>query len=135
VEETWNDMVDNPESIRHLYEIPPPLDGVEIAAIDLSREASSLTIRLFLPTFPDHPPARWPKRSNRATLTLDAYGVDGLKLSGWGRSIIGVTLDISRPRGGRLSLRAAGRGFKLALECDGVRVSNVNGYVREDILN
>jgi hypothetical protein len=128
VRETWNDMVDNPESIRRLYDIPPPLKGVEIAAIDLSREASSLTIRLFLPSFPDNPPGRWPKQYNRAIMTLYAYGVSGLELLGWGWSIIEVTFDFARPPGGRLEMRATGQNIQLAFECDGVRVSGVNGY-------
>lgn len=108
----WYDSCHNPQALHALYDSGEGLDRVRLFAVTLRPDGPHLELRVELPRFPDHPPARWHPEANRVQVAVDIWSVEELKVDGW-----------IPESAGQLTLSRAGDALELAYESDAVRIS------------
>ena len=125
----WYEVCLNPAAMTHLYEVPPPLDRVEVHEVILHRDGPRLTLRIELPAFPDNPPPRWPEGANAAQVTLDLWGVSGFEQKGWGLTNRGA-LALGRNGDSEITFSFESESAYIRGKCEMARISRVSAYVK-----
>lgn len=126
----WSEACQNPEALRHLYADVPDVNPVEIHEVVIRRDGPLLEVRVQLPTFPDHPPARWPEGANTVQVTIDLWGVSDFEQQGWGTENRG-TLALKRLDSGELLFSFESESARLRAKCTLARISRVSAYVND----
>lgn len=122
----WYEACMNPHAIERLYSSGQGLDRVELFELCLDREATHLQLRVQLPRFPDHPPARWGAEANAVQVTVSFWSIDDLRLEGRSGEAIG-DLSLSR-EGERLRLGFASDTVRLSAWCELARIDRFSAY-------
>ena len=109
----WYEACDNPQAFRELYASGEGLDRVRLFAALLHGDGPHLELRVELPRFPDHPPARWrDPEANRVQVTVQVWSVRDLRIEGWTPESAGL-----------LTLDRASDGLALAFQSETVRIN------------
>lgn len=117
----WYESCENPHAFSELYASPEDLDRVELVEVVLRPDGQRLRLRVELPRFPDHPPARWHAGANAVQVAVDFWSVDDLKIEGWSHQAAGV-----------LALVRDGGGLRLAFHADAMRITARCQFARID---
>ena len=123
----WYTFCENPQAIVQLYTAPPSLDDVEIHEIIMQRDGPHMQLRVELGTFPDKPPAKWPKEANAIQMTLDVWGVRELDLAGWGTTNRG-TLTFSRTGENMVRFAFTSPTLHFTGQCLATRIGHFSAY-------
>ena len=125
----WSDLVDNPEFIRQLYAVEPGLENVKIHEVNLHRDGPRLSVRFEIQDFPTNIPKKWSGINFKIVqITLEFWGVAGLKISGFGTS---NASRISISRGGQkdILIAVAGNETEFTLSCNMVRIAKIEPFL------
>jgi hypothetical protein len=122
----WHELTRNPKAISHLYDVVPPLHGMEVTSIQLNRDGPILRVEMDFPRFATHRPERWPAEWNTVAILLDFWGIQDLKLAGFST---GPVLDFSIEKVATgLVVQASGGDIQLGFRCDSIYIQKVTGY-------
>ena len=122
----WLSSCDNPQAIQRLYDSADGLERVELFEAVLQRDGPRLQLRLELPRFPDHPPARWHAEANAVQVVLDLWGAADLSIQGWESSNVG-RFTLAR-NGDALHASFVSQGMRLRARCASARIAEVREY-------
>lgn len=126
----WHEFVDNPKAISHLYDVIPPLRGMEVVAIRLNRDGPTVRIEMDFPVFADHRPHRWSQQWNTVAMQLDFSGITGLKITGLDTSPI--LNFLIRKDDSLLFAEATGDQMSICFQCESVYIQNMTGYMNTE---
>ena len=124
----WFQQCDNAQALERLYDSAEGLDQLRLFEVVLGPE-SHLRMRLALPRFPDHPPARWIPEATEAQVEVDCWFVEQLELDGWRGESEG-TLAIERGEG-KLRISFTSSEVRLRGVCAGARIRGFEAYATE----
>lgn len=125
----WYEACDNPRALRELYTSGDGLERVEMFGVTLHREGTRLGLRIQLPRFPDHPPARWDPHASAVQVTVDFWFVRDLQIEGWGHSNVGVLSLVREEDGLRVTFDSD--AARLSARCDAARIDGFSAYTDE----
>lgn len=122
----WYEACENSQAFGRLYSSGQGLDRVELFEMVLQPYRGHLRLRVELPRFPDHPPARWDPEASAVQVTVDFWFVDDLKVEGWSHEGIGL-LSLSRAADG-LHLSFASEALRITARCEVARIDRFTAY-------
>ncbi|MFJ5734879.1 Imm50 family immunity protein [Streptomyces microflavus] len=83
----WADLAVQTRGLESLYSVIPPLDSVRLRSFHLDWRGPTLTTRIDLPSYPEHPPPDWSERGyDTLQIHLQFLAVDDLAVGGWNPS-------------------------------------------------
>ena len=126
----WHDLSENPRAIGHLYDVVPPLHGMEVVSIRLLRDGPALRIEMDFPRFADHRPERWNPLWNTVAIQLDFWGIEDLKIEGLSTNPV-LDFSVEKTAAGLL-VRASDESMRISFRCSTIYIQKVTGYTHEE---
>ncbi len=123
---SWSKYLENPDAVA-AFGAAEDLGSIELHELIVHRDGPVLRLRFDLPFVPAKFPARWPIEANTTQITLAAWGIGNLSVSGWGISVRGL-LSAGDDSDGRV-LRFTGESCAVQTFYTVLRVEKVSGYV------
>lgn len=130
-----HDLIVNPDALHRLYGRLPDLSGdLRVRSLNLSPYGPTLTLRVDMPGFPEHPPRAWADAGfDTVQCHLAFLAAENITLSGWTPPALG-RLTATTPATGahRIRLTFHGRGTTaLSFDCaEQVTVGHISAYRR-----
>ncbi|MFE2289681.1 Imm50 family immunity protein [Streptomyces sp. NPDC059452] len=127
----WIDLVANPHPLKSLYSAVPPLQSVRLRSLHLDWRGPTLTLRIDLPSYPDHAPPDWSKYGhNTLQLHLRFLAVDDLILDGW-IPATPVDINFSRLDDRRIRTQVPGTALDSTFTCsDSLIIGHLSSFRR-----
>ena len=75
----WYEHVENPQSLKALYNSIPDLTGVELGRVNWNTSYSSVEFHIRMQRFPDNPSKRWGSGNNVVTMIFKLEFVETFK--------------------------------------------------------
>lgn len=128
-----HDLIVNPDTLHRLYGHLPDLSGdLRVRSANLSPYGPTLTLRVDVPGFPEHPPRAWADAGADAVQCHLAFlAAENITLSGWTPPAVGRLTVAPASGAHRVRLTFHGRGAALSFDCaDQVTVGHISAYRR-----
>jgi len=122
----WHQNLENPQAISSLFPGLDDLSLVELHEVIVHRDGPLLRLRFDVQVVPESLPGRWPSDTNTTQITLAAWGMEALRILGWGTSVSGL-LSVERRDNVRI-LSFTSEGCEIRAQYAGLRVEKVHGY-------
>ncbi|MEI5033165.1 Imm50 family immunity protein [Streptomyces sp. S1A(2023)] len=122
-------MTVNSHLLGSLYSVIPPLDSVRLRSFYLDWRGPTLTLRIDLPSYPEHVPSDWSERGHDTLqLHLQFPDLDDLTIHGWIPTVpVAVRLSVRANR--RILVRIAEAGFELSFtSSDSLTVGHLGSF-------
>ncbi|MER8198646.1 Imm50 family immunity protein [Streptomyces microflavus] len=125
----WADLAMQTRGLESLYSVIPPLDSVRLRSFHLDWRGPTLTTRIDLPSYPEHPPPDWSERGyDTLQIHLQFLAVDDLTVGGW---IPPTPVDISFSAlpDRRLLTQISGEGMEFSFTCsDSLLAGHISSF-------
>jgi hypothetical protein len=130
---SWSRYIENPDSLALLGAAAEDFRLIELHELVVHRDGPLLRLRFDVPFVPEQLPVRWPAEANTTQITLAAWGIGDLSLTGWATSVRGLLCAVDD--GNVRVLRFNGESCAVRVSYTALRVENVSGYVNELMAN
>ncbi|WP_424887550.1 Imm50 family immunity protein [Streptomyces sp. XH2] len=123
----WTELLSNPAGIASVYGgTVPPLQGVHIHEVTLSREGPVLKVRLDLPEYPAKAPKKWMTQGfDTVQIELSLGGVRDVTVFGFGTDPIA---DIALVRTDSIKVEVMSSQVRIQANVDSVFLSSISAY-------
>lgn len=123
---SWLNFIENPKTVLGYFDEAPSIESVTAHSLVLRRDGPVAALVFDLIQYPSRPSPRWPEGSNTCQITIDAIGLESVKLSAWGTGVVG-RIEIERiDQNVRLSF-SGDATFQITCAC--LRIACVMGYL------
>ncbi len=127
-ESNWLECVQNPEAVKHIYDVPPTLRRVWLHRIHLEEAGWPCRVVLVTAELPSRPPQRW-SDFNTVHIELGMVNIFDLEANGWPWERF-VSVTTARSQSG-VVFTAIGDGIHLRVKCQGMSVCSLKGSLVE----
>ncbi|WP_367136266.1 MULTISPECIES: Imm50 family immunity protein [Streptomyces] len=123
----WVELLSNPAGITSVYGgTVPPLEGVHIHEVTLSREGPLLKVRLDLPEYPAKAPKKWMTQGcDTVQIEISLGGVRDVTVFGFGTDPIA---DIILTRTDSIKVEVVSSQVRIQATADSAFVSSISAY-------
>ncbi|MFI7083420.1 Imm50 family immunity protein [Streptomyces anulatus] len=125
----WADLTVNSHRLGSLYSVIPSLESVRLRSFHLNWRGPALTLRIDLPSYPEHVPPDWFERGHDTLqVHVQFSAIDHLTMQGWIPTVpLNVALSARANR--RILARIATDGFELSFTCsDSLTAGHISSF-------
>jgi hypothetical protein len=123
----WITHVHNRQSLTSLFGEGVTFPTVLVHEIRIELAYSALYLRFDVAAIPSPLPKRWHESTNTTQITISAWSLHELSMSGW-RSMTMAALSVV-PENGKLGLRLEAPEAHLRVSVGALQVEKVSGYI------
>ncbi|KAB2594435.1 Imm50 family immunity protein [Streptomyces arboris] len=125
----WADLAMHTRGLESLYSVIPPLRSVRLRSFHLDWRGPTVTTRIDLPSYPEHPPPAWSDLDHDTLqLHLQFLAVDDLAVHGRiPRTPVDINFSALADR--RLFAQWSGDGLEFSFTCsDSLAIGHISSF-------
>jgi hypothetical protein len=124
----WLDSISNPEAVKSLFDVAPPLDSCKLIRVEMEPRGTIL-LTLSVLGRPDRLPRKIKAADvNAVSVQLGLLGIEELELTGWP---IGACRVAITPSGDEFVLSCVGEKAHLRAKCQSVSVKGLTPFLMD----